>query len=127
MASQRSARQRQRSSEVFPREETRLGSVASVLGTVVMLLVRLVRSNRKMEARLGEVIFNVTLWVAEIVSLCSGLQKLPGKEPGVAKAKGQSFIQLVFGDQIELVADVADGARARGIRQRTADVLAIFI
>jgi len=67
-----------------------------LFGKVVMLLVRLVRSNRKMKARLGKVIFNVTVWVAVIVSLCSGLQKLPGKEPGVAKAKVQSFIQLVF-------------------------------
>src|SRR5260370_29318944 len=99
MASQRSARQRQRSSEVFPREETRLGSVASVLGTVVMLLVRLVRSNRTMEARLGEVIFNVTVWVAEIVSLCSGLHKLPRKEPGVPQAQVPSFLQLRFRHQ----------------------------
>ena len=80
-----------------------------------------------MEARLGEVIFNVTVWVAEIVSLCSGLQKLPGKEPGVAKAKVQSFIQLVFGDQIEFVADVAAGAGTGGNRNRSATGIEIVI
>src|ERR1700686_4317564 len=68
-------------------------------GTVVMLLVRFVRSNREVKARLGKVIFNVTVRIAVIVSLRGGLQKLSGEEPGVAKAKVESFTQLVFGDQ----------------------------
>jgi len=52
---------------------------------------------------------------------------LPGKEPGVAKAKVQSFIQLVFGDQIEFVADVAAGAGASGNRNRSAAGIEIVI
>ena len=80
-----------------------------------------------MEARLGKVIFNVTVWVAVIVSPRSGFEKLPGEEPGVAKAKVQSFIQLVFGDKIEFVADVAACAGASGNRNRSAAGIEIVI
>ncbi len=62
-----------------------------------------------MEARLGEIIFNVSVGIAVIVSLRGGLQKLSGEESAVAKPEVESFIHLVFGNQIEFVADVAAG------------------
>src|SRR5260370_26832871 len=98
------------------------GELASVnvCGDVVMLVVRFVRSDRKMKARLGKVIFKISVRVAVIVSLRGGLEKLSGEEPGVAKAEIESFIHLVFGDEIEFVSDVAAGAGAGGNRNRSA-------
>ena len=80
-----------------------------------------------MKARLGKVIFNISVWVAVIVSLRGGLEKLSGEEPGVAKAKVQPFIHLVFGDEIEFVSDVAAGAGAGGNRNRSAAGIEIVI
>src|SRR5258708_12812974 len=71
-----------------------------------MLLVRLVRSDREMEARLGEIIFKVSIWVLVIVSPRSSLEKLSGEQAGIAKPEVESFIKLVFGNEIEFVADV---------------------
>jgi len=67
-----------------------------------------------MKARLGEVIFDISVSVAVIVSLRGGLQELSGEESGVAKTKVQPFIHLVFGNQIEFVSDVAAGTRVCG-------------
>ena len=39
----------------------------------LMLLVRFVRGDGKMKARLGKVVFNISVWVAVIVSLRGGL------------------------------------------------------
>ena len=80
-----------------------------------------------MKARLGKVIFKISVWVAVIVSQRGGLEKLSGEEPGVAKAKVQSFIHLVFGDQIEFVADVTAGAGVGGNRNRSAAGVEIVI
>ena len=77
----------------------------------LMLLVRFVRSDRKMRARLGKVIFDISVWVAVIASGRGGLQELSGEQAGIAKTKAQPFIHLVFGNQIEFVSDVAAGTR----------------
>ena len=80
-----------------------------------------------MKARLGKVIFNISVWVAVIVSLRGGPEKLSGEQAGIAKPEADSFIQLVFGDQIEFVADVAAGAGACGNRNRSAAGIEIVI
>ena len=67
-----------------------------------------------MKARLGKVIFDISVWVAVVVSGGGGLQELSGEESGVAKAKVQPFIHLVFGNQIEFVSDVAAGTGVCG-------------
>ena len=92
-----------------------------------MLLVRFVRSDREMKARLGKVIFNISVWIDVIVSQRGGLEKLSCEEAGVAKAKVEPFIHLVFGDQIEFVADVAASAGAGGNRNRSAAGIEIVI
>ena len=61
-----------------------------------------------MKARLGKVIFKISVWVAVIVSL-RGLEKLSGEQAGIAKPEVDSFIQLVFGNRIKFVADMAAG------------------
>ncbi len=43
-----------------------------------------------------------------------GAEKLSGEHLSIAKAKVQSFIELVFGNQIEFVADVTTRAGMRG-------------
>jgi len=60
-----------------------------------------------MEARLGEIIFKVSIWVLVIVSPRSSLEKLSGEQAGIAKPEADSFIQLLFVNQIEFVADMA--------------------
>ena len=62
-----------------------------------------------MKARLGKVIFNVSIRVAVVVSLRGGLKKLSGEQASIAKPEVQPFIQLVFRNQIEFVADMAAG------------------
>src|SRR6266404_6959346 len=93
----------------------------------LMLLVRFVRSDRKMKARLGKVIFDISVWVAVIVSGRGGLQELSGEESGVAKTKVQPFIHLVFGNQIEFASDVAAGAGVAGNRNRSAAGVKVVI
>src|SRR5258708_19374669 len=85
-----------------------------------MLLVRLVRSDREMEARLGEIIFKVSIWVLVIVSPRSSLEKLSGEQAGIAKPEVESFIKLAFGNEIEFVADVTAGTGPGGNRKRAA-------
>src|SRR6202158_1411855 len=102
-------------------------SRASVSGTAVMLLVRFVRSDRKMKARLGEIIFKVSEWIAVIVSLRGGLEKLSREQSGIAKAEVESFIHLVFADQIEFVADVTASAGAGWNRNRSAAGVEIVV
>src|SRR5260221_12987404 len=85
-----------------------------------MLLVRLVRSDRETEARLGEIIFKVSIWVLVIVSPRSSLEKLSGEQAGIAKPEVESFIKLVFGNEIEFVADVTAGTGPGGNRNRCA-------
>ena len=67
-----------------------------------------------MKTGLGKVIFDISEWVAVIVSGRGGLQELSGEESGVAKTKVQPFIHLVFGNQIEFVSDVAADTRVCG-------------
>src|SRR6266404_6392425 len=93
----------------------------------LMLLVRFVRSDRKVKARLGKIIFNVSERVAVIVSGRGGLQELSGEESGVAKTKAQPFIQRVFGNQIEFVPNVAAGTWVGGNRNRSAAGVKIVI
>jgi hypothetical protein len=68
-----------------------------VSGTVIMLIVRFIRSDRKMKARLGEVIFKVSVRVLEIVSPRGGLEKLSGEQAGIAKPEVESFIEWYGG------------------------------
>src|SRR5258706_12844687 len=91
-----------------------------------MLLVRLVRSDREMEARLGEIIFKVSIWVLVIVSPRSSLEKLSGEQAGIAKPEVESFIKLVFGNEIEFVADVTPGTGPGGERNPFATVVENF-
>jgi hypothetical protein len=46
-------------------------------------------------------------WVALIVSLSRGPEKLYGEQVSIAQSEVGSFIKLVFGNRIEFVADVA--------------------
>ena len=80
-----------------------------------------------MRARLGKVIFDISVWVAVIVSGRGGLQELSGEESGVTKTKVQSFIQRVFANQIEFVPDVAAGTGVGGNRNRSAAGVKIVI
>src|ERR1700756_130814 len=91
------------------------------------LSVPFVWSDGKMKAGLGEIIFNVGIWVAVIVPWRSGLQELSGEESGVAKTKAQPTIHRVFGNQIEFVADVTAGTGVRGNRNRSAAGVKIVI
>src|SRR5258708_6292890 len=92
-----------------------------------MLLVRLVRSDREMEARLGEIIFKVSIWVLVIVSPRSSLEKLSDEQAGIAKPEVESFIKLVFGNEIEFVADVTAGTGPGGNRNRSAAGVEIVV
>ena len=80
-----------------------------------------------MRARLGKIIFNISVWVAVIVSGRGGLQELPREESGVTKTKAQSFIQRVFANQIEFVPNVAAGTGVGGNRNRSAAGVKIVI
>lgn len=85
----------------------RAGFLGQVLQDhVSVVLVRFIWSNREMEARLGKIIFKVSKWVGVIVSLRSGREKLSSEQAGIAKPEVDSSVQLVFGNQIEFVADV---------------------
>src|SRR6266851_442540 len=94
---------------------------------IIIIVVRSVRSDRKMKARLGKIILNVSVWVAVIVSLRGGLEKLSGEESGVTKAEVESCIHLVLADQIEFVADVAAGAGVGWNRNRSAAGVEIVV
>ena len=78
-------------------------------------------------ARLGKIVFHISVRVLVIVSPCGGLQKLPGEQAGIAKAEVEPFIHLVFGDQIEFVADVPASAGAGWYRDRSAAGVKIVI
>ena len=54
-----------------------------------------------------------------------GVEKLSGEHASIAKSKVQSFIQLVFGNQIEFVADMA--ARAGVGRNRNCSAAGIEV
>src|SRR5258706_8678717 len=56
-----------------------------------------------------EIIFKVSIRVLVIVSPRSSLEKLSGEQAGIAKPEVESFIKLVFGNEIEFVADVKIG------------------
>jgi hypothetical protein len=56
-----------------------------------------------------------------------GAEKFPGKHASITKARVQSFIQLVFGNQIEFVADVAVRAGMGGNRNRSAAGVEVVI
>ena len=92
-----------------------------------MLLVRFVGSDREVEARLGEIIFQVSVWVLVIVSPRGGLEKLSGEQAGIAKPEAESFIKLVFGNEIEFVANMAAGTGAGWYRNRSAAGVKIVI
>jgi len=109
------------------RQTSQSALVGKISGTLVMILVRFVRSDREMKAGPGKVIFKVSIRILVIVSLRSGLEKLSGEQAGIAKAEVESFIHLVFGDQIEFVADVAAGAGAGGNRNRSAAGVEIVV
>jgi len=79
-------------------------------------LVPLIGGNGKVKAGFRKVVFEVRVGIAVIVTRRSFVEKLSGEHASVAKAKAQSFIHLVFGNQIEFVADVA--ARAGMGRNR---------
>src|SRR6267154_3367951 len=97
------------------------------LSAFLRLLVRFVRSDRKMKARLGKVIFNVSIRVAVVLSLRGGLKKLSGEQASIAKPEVQPFIQLVFRNQIEFVADMAAGTGVEGNRNCSAAGVKIVI
>ena len=80
-----------------------------------------------MKARLGEIIFKVSVWVLEIVSPRGGLEKLSGEQAGIAKPEAESFIKLVFGNEIEFVANMAAGTGAGWYRNRSAAGVKIVI
>jgi hypothetical protein len=59
------------------------------------------------KAGFRKVVFEIGVGIAVIVTRRGLVEKLSGEHSSVTKAKVQSFIQLVFGNQIKLVADVA--------------------
>ena len=59
-----------------------------------------------MRAGFRKVVFKVRVWIAVIVTWRCGFEKLSGDHATITKSKTQSFIQLVFGNQIEFVADM---------------------
>jgi hypothetical protein len=61
-----------------------------------------------------KLVFKGRVWIAVIVSRRGGVEKLSSKHTSITKVKDQFFVQLVFGNQIEFVADVAAGARMGG-------------
>src|SRR6266853_2866996 len=99
----------------------------STFRAFLRLLVRFVRSDRKMKARLGKVIFNVSIRVAVVLSLRGGLKKLSGEQASIAKPEVQPFIQLVFRNQIEFVADMAAGTGVEGNRNCSAAGVKIVV
>ena len=72
-----------------------------------------------MKARLGKIIFKISVWVAIIASLRSGPEKLSGEQVGIAKPEVDSFVQVVFGNRIESVADVPTNAGMGENRNRS--------
>jgi len=76
-----------------------------------------------MKARLGKVIFNVSVRVAVVVSLRGGLKKLSGEQASIAKPEVQPFIQLVFRNQIEFVCR-CDGWHRDGLVPQSLPLLA---
>src|SRR5713101_1626848 len=80
-----------------------------------------------LRARLGKIVFHISERVLVIVSPRGGLQKLPGEQAGIAKAEVEPSIHLVFGDQIEFVADVPASPGAGWYRNRSAAGVKIVI
>jgi hypothetical protein len=71
-----------------------------------------------MKAGFRKVVFEVRVGIAVIVTRRSFVEKLSGEHASITKAKVQPFIQLVFSNHIEFVADVAARGRMRGNRNR---------
>src|SRR6266404_2818525 len=80
-----------------------------------------------LRARLGKIVFHISERVLVIVSPRGGLQKLPGEQAGIAKAEVEPFIHLVFGGQIEFVADVPASPGAGWYRNRSTAGVKIII
>src|SRR5258708_24343336 len=59
-----------------------------------------------MEGGLGKVVLEVRVRVLVIVACRRGPEKRSGEHATVTKAKVKSFIQCVFSDDVEFVADV---------------------
>src|ERR1700740_938 len=78
-------------------------------------------------ARLGKIVFHISIRVLVIVSPRGGLQELPGEQAAIAKAEVEPFIHLIFGDQIEFVADVPASPGAGWSRNRSAAGVKIVI
>src|SRR6201988_2598282 len=78
-------------------------------------------------ARLGKIVFHISERVLVNVSPRGSLQKLPGKQASIAKAEVEPFIYLVFGDQIEFVADVPASPGAGWYCNRSAAGVKIVI
>ncbi len=76
---------------------------------------------------LGKIVFHISERVLVIVSPRGGLEKLSGEQAGIAKAEVEPFIHLVFGDQIEFVADVPASPGAGWYRNRSAAGVKIVI
>jgi hypothetical protein len=67
-----------------------------------------------MKAGLRKVVLEVCVRVGVIVARRGGLEELSSEQASITKAKTQSFIQLVFSDQIEFVADMTARAGTCG-------------
>ena len=80
-----------------------------------------------MKAGFRKVVFEVRVGIAVIATRRCGVEKLPGEHSSITKSKVQSFIQLVFGNQIEFVADMAAGTGVCGNRNRAAAGIEVVI
>lgn len=69
-----------------------------------MTLVRFIRRDRKVEAGFRKVVLEVCVRVTVIISGGGGPEKLPCEHSSVTQTKTQPLIQLIFGDEIDLVA-----------------------
>src|SRR5712664_4496527 len=80
-----------------------------------------------LRARLGKIVFHISVRVLVIVSPRGGLQKLPGEQASIAKAEVEPLIHLVFGDQIEFVSDMTASPGAGWYCNRSATGVKIVI
>ena len=80
-----------------------------------------------MKARLCKVVFEVRVRVLVIVTCRRGPEKWSGEHASVTKAKVKSFIQVVFSDDVEFVANVAARAGMRVNSNCAAPVIEIVI
>ena len=92
-----------------------------------MLLRRSVSSDREMKARLGKIIFNISIWVAVILSEPGGFEKLSGEQAGIAKPNVDPLVRLVFSHRIEFVADMRAGAGVRSDGNRSCTVVKVVM